>query len=194
METTTNKLRVILLAAITADGKMARNTSHLSDWTSPEDKRVFVAESKRAGVVILGNNTFKTLPRPLPGRLHIVLTTSTADKTDIPGVVEYTSNPPGAIVADLAARGYSSAVLAGGAQINTLFLAHNMVDEIWLTVEPIVFGTGVHVFEGAAFDQRLRLISLEQLNQNTFLAKYSTRVEEAAGTSNLTQPAPINHG
>lgn len=174
---TTGKLRIVLLAAVTVDGKMARNSAHLSDWTSPEDKKIFVAESRRARVLILGNSTYKTLSRPLPGRLHVVLTTNTVDKTGIPGVVEYTSASPGEIAASLFARGYSSAVLAGGAQINSLFLAHDMVDEIWLTVEPLVFGQGIHVFEGLDFDLRLRLISLEQINAGAYIAKYSTRPE-----------------
>nr|AIA13654.1 RibD C-terminal domain protein [uncultured bacterium] len=160
------------------DGKMARNTAHLSNWTSPEDKKIFVAESKRTGVLIVGNSTFKTLLKPLPGRLHIVMTRMTADKTNIPGVVEYTSASPAEIAAGLAARGYSSAVLAGGSQINSLFLAQGMVDEVWLTVEPLVFGTGVHVFEGMSFDLRLRLLSLEQINKDAFIAKYSTRPAE----------------
>nr|AIA12835.1 RibD C-terminal domain protein [uncultured bacterium] len=165
-------LHIVLLAAVTADGKMARNATQLSNWTSPEDKRIFVAESKRARVIILGNSTYKTLPRPLPGRLHIVLTTDTSDKTNIPGVVEYTSATPAEISADLLARGYSSAVLAGGAQINSLFLAAGRVDEIWLTFEPYLFGRGIHVFEGTDFDLRLYLISLDQINLDTFIARY----------------------
>lgn len=170
-----NRPQIILLAAVTVDGKMARDTTQLSNWTSPEDKKIFVAESKRAGVIILGNSTFRTLPRPLPGRLHIVLTRDLTGKTNIPGVVEYTNATPQQIGADLFARGYTSAVLAGGSQINALFLANDMVDELWLTFEPIIFGQGVHIFEGISFDLRLRLLSLQQINASAFLAKYSTR-------------------
>nr|AIA15400.1 RibD C-terminal domain protein [uncultured bacterium] len=56
------RLKIVLLAAVTADGKMARNSAQLSNWTSHEDKKIFVAESRRAGVIILGNSTYKTLP------------------------------------------------------------------------------------------------------------------------------------
>jgi dihydrofolate reductase len=168
-------MHIILIAAVSLDGKMARHAAHLSDWTSPEDKRLFREETRRAGVIILGHNTFKTLARPLPGRLHIVLTHTPGAQPNVPGVVEYTAAPPAAGVADLAERGYASAALVGGAQINALFLAADLVDELWLTVEPVIFGAGIGVFSGLVFDRRARLISLTPLNANTFVARYSLR-------------------
>ncbi len=173
-------MRVILLAVVSLDGKIARQAAHLSDWSSPEDKRVFRAATRRAGVMILGHSTYKTLGRPLPGRLHIVLTRTPAAQTDIPGRVEFTAAPPAAVLADLAGRGYTTAALVGGAQINALFLAADLVDELWLTVEPLIFGTGLPLFAGASFDRRAHLISLQPLNADTFLAKYSLRTADGA--------------
>lgn len=170
-------MKILLLAAVTLDGKIARNTHHFVDWSSREDKKLFFATSKRAGVIIVGNNTYKTLPGPLPGRLHIVLTTNLDDKENIPGSVEYTNSTPQEIVAGLEARGYTEAVLTGGAQINSLFLQHDLVDEIWLTIEPLIFGAGIDLFRGTEFDLRAKLIHVEKLNEEgTLHLRYSLRV------------------
>nr|AIA16162.1 RibD C-terminal domain protein [uncultured bacterium] len=167
-------MKIMLLAAVTLDGKIARNEHHFVDWSSREDKKMFFATSKQAGVIIVGHNTYKTLPAPLPGRLHVVLTTNTADKVAVPGQVEFTSDPPEKIVADLEARGYTEAVLTGGAQINALFLKAGLVDEVWLTVEPLIFGVGIDLFRGTPFDVRARLIHMEQLNDGgTLHLRYS---------------------
>jgi dihydrofolate reductase len=169
-------MKIILMAAVTLDGKIARNEAHFVDWSSREDKKLFFATSKRAGVIILGNNTYKTLPSPLPGRLHVVITSTTDDKVDTPGLVEYTSAPPEQIVAGLEARGYTEAVLTGGAQINSLFLRSDLVDEIWLTIEPLIFGIGIDLFRGAQFDLRAKLIHMEQMNEaGTVHLRYALR-------------------
>ncbi len=172
-------MKVILMAAVTIDGKIARDEAHFVNWSSHEDKKMFFSTSKRAGVIILGHNTYKTLPAPLPGRLHIVLTTDPSDKVSRPGEIEFTNQSPEDIINGLVARGYTEAVLTGGAQINALFLKSNMVDEIWLTVEPFIFGVGLDLFRGVQFDHRVRLLEVRQLNEGgSVLLRYG--VENAA--------------
>jgi dihydrofolate reductase len=79
-------------------------------------------------------------------------------------------------VADLEARGYTEAVLTGGAQINALFLKSGLVDEVWLTVEPLIFGAGIDLFRGIEFDERATLIHVERLNEGgTVHLRYSLR-------------------
>jgi len=169
-------MKIIILAVVTIDGKLARNSAHFSDWSSREDKRIFVAESRQAGMIIMGHNTYKTLPAPLPGRLHVVLTRDVGDKQDIPGVVEFTDQPPERIVADLEARGYTEAALGGGSQVNSLFLQSDLVDEIWLTIEPRIFGMGVDLLQGVVFDKQAKLVHMERLNEEGSVhLRYSLR-------------------
>lgn len=169
-------MKIILLAVVTIDGKLARNEHHFVDWSSPEDKKLFFSTTRKAGVLIVGHNTFRTFPSPLPGRLHIVLTRDTSDKSDIPGVVEYTDKAPQEIVGNLEARGYNEAVLAGGAAANALFLKAGLVDEIWLTIEPLIFGVGIDLLRREEFDLRAHLLSVEQLNEGgTVHLRYSLR-------------------
>ncbi len=170
-------MKTIVLAAVTIDGKLARNPSHFVDWTSHEDKKIFYQLTKRAGALIIGDNTYKTFPSPLPGRLHIVLTYITEGKENIPGVVEFTSRPPEEILADLEARGYEEVVIGGGSQTNALFLEHDLVDEIWLTIEPVLFGIGVELFHGGTTGRNAKLIHMEKLNEEGSVhLRYSLRV------------------
>nr|AIA15413.1 RibD C-terminal domain protein [uncultured bacterium] len=182
------------MAAMTLDGKIARDESHFVDWSSKEDKRLFYSTSKRARVLIMGNNTYKTLPAPLPNRLHIVLTTNTADKASKLGEVEFTSASPADIISDLEGRGYTEAVLTGGAQVNSLFLKAGMVSEIWVTVEPLIFGVGIDLFRGSPFDVRVTLTSVEKLNDGgSVLLKYSVGGgNEAVDASVAPHAAPTS--
>nr|AIA18575.1 RibD C-terminal domain protein [uncultured bacterium] len=145
-------MKITLVMVMTLDGKIARNEHHFVDWSSKEDKRIFFGLTKKAGVMIMGHNTFETFTPPLPGRLHVVVTSTTGDKTGIPGQVEYTSASPEEIVASLRERGYEEATLVGGAQINALFLKADLIDEISLTLEPLIFGSGLDLLSRCHFD------------------------------------------
>jgi dihydrofolate reductase len=156
--------------ATTADGKIAKSSDHFPNWTSREDKLHFQKISKEAGVVIMGDKTFATFPAPLKDRLNVVLTLDENPK-EIEGVKWMVNSEPEKVVKELEEMGYQTAVLGGGSFINGLFLKHGLVDEIYVTVEPKIFGDGLGLFKGD-FDVDLKLINVEKINENSVVLKY----------------------
>ncbi len=67
-------MKVILIMAMTLDGKIARHSLEPVDWTGKADKRKFVEITKQAGAVIMGSATFDTIGKVLKGRKNIVMT------------------------------------------------------------------------------------------------------------------------
>lgn len=158
--------------AITADGKIAKNSTHFANWTSGADKKMFVEKTKSAGVIIMGLTTYQTIGRPLPGRLNVVLTLEPGKEKNISDSLEYTSKSPKEILTDLQKRNFSEAIIGGGATINGLFLKENLIDEIWLTVEPKFFGEGIPLFHGVDVDINLELLETVPLDKNVIQLKY----------------------
>lgn len=165
-------MKVFLIAALTADGFIGRDASHLSNWTSPEDKKRFISLTKAAGVMIMGARTFATIGRALPGRRTIVYT-SHPDTITAEGV-ETTNEPPSALLARLKKEGVQGIAICGGASIYSLFMQANVVDELYLTIEPIVFGKGVPLF-GTHLERQLALVETSQPNDHTVFLHYRVR-------------------
>jgi dihydrofolate reductase len=162
-------MKVILMMAMTLDGKIAKTSDHFPDWTSKEDKKYFAKISKEAGVVMMGEKTFKTFPLPLSGRLNVVFTL----EKNPPQIesVKWVTGEPEKVIGELEDMGYKSAVLGGGANLNGLFLKKGLINEIIVTVEPKIFGEGLSLFSGD-FDVNLELIDIEKINDNSIVLKY----------------------
>ena len=130
---------------MSADGYIAKDAAHAAFWTSKEDKKRFVELTKRAGVVVMGLNTYNTLGRPLKERVNIVYSPEkVADVGD--HKVETTNKPPRELLADLAARGFKEVAICGGQQIYSMFMESGVVSKLYLTIEPIIFGNGMKLF------------------------------------------------
>ncbi len=165
-------MKIVLLMAITLDGKIAKHTSQLADWTSKADKKIFVAETKKSGVIVMGETTYNTIGRPLPGRLNLILSQEPEKRESIPGSLEFIKASPKDISSMLNKRGFETVILGGGATVNGSFLKENLIDEIWLTVEPKIFGEGLPLFNGADVNLCLELISMEKIDDNVLQVRY----------------------
>jgi len=164
-------MKVTLLMALTADGKIAKDDTHLTDWTESEDKKIFKTLTQNAGVVIMGSKTYDTLDRPLPGRKVIILTRKKGRVSPWDNV-RFTDLPPTELLASLEQEGYHHVVVSGGAIINALFAKDNLIDDIILTYSPHIFGTGVPLFSEAV-SMDLSLKEVRRAGKNLIYAHYA---------------------
>ena len=164
-------MKTRLVMVMTADGIIAKGSDHNPmGWTSKEDKELYKAVSKEAGVMIMGQSTYDTVGSPLPGRLNVVLTRE--EREDIPNLLEHKQGEIKEILNDLEKRDFKMALISGGTFVNSLFLQEGLIDEIQITIEPKLFGSGLRIFDKTDVDLNLELIELKELNDNTINLLY----------------------
>lgn len=162
-------MHVFIIAATTKDGFIAKTASQNSmEWTSGADKQFFIERTKKAGVVVMGRKTFETIGKPLKGRKTIVMSRSQYAIPD----VEVTNESPQELVERLTHEGYSELAVLGGAQIYEQFIASNLVSTVYITQEPITFGTGIPLLS-PEMQQKLSLVSSTNLEGDTVLLEYT---------------------
>ena len=159
-----------MVMAMTVDGIVARGDEKPPAWTSAEDKTHFHGKMMDADAIISGRKSFEG--RLVP-RDFYVLTRNRELIESSEAPVFYTDALPRELAALLEERGYQHPLLLGGPEINQMFWDARLVDELYLTVEPKLFGSGKHLASGKAMEQELVLESAKQLNsRGTLLLHY----------------------
>ena len=167
-------MTTFIIAALTADGFIAKNPGQSTlTWRSPGDRQFFIAKTKEARVAVMGINTAKTSKRPMPDRLNIIYANS---KEELPHWNEFsdweiTQKDPSALLQELSERGYDQVAICGGSTIYTMFMQAGVVDTLYLTVEPVLFGRGMTLFN-KEIDKKLVLRSVQKLGEQTILLEY----------------------
>ena len=172
-------MEIVAIAAMSIDGFITKNDEEGVAFTSAADKKFFREALMEFDCCIFGSKTFfasKTgiLNNLTKERLRIVLTRSPEQYTayQYPDMLEFTSHSPEDIVADLQKRKKIRCAVLGGGKVYTLFLAKNLLDELWLTVEPRIFGDGKK-FIAERIDITLLLKDMLKLSEHTILLKYT---------------------
>lgn len=160
-------MKTFIIAALTADGFIAKSADHKADWTSKADKKFFQAKTKEAGVVIMGSRTYETVGMPLKDRRNIVYTRNKKFEG-----VETTNEEPGTLLSRLEKEGVREVAVCGGASIYSLFMESGLVDKLFLTIEPISFGQGISLFD-KAMESKLELVDATKLEGGAVVLEYN---------------------
>lgn len=160
-------MKTFIIAALTADGFIAKDANHKADWTSKADKKFFQAKTKEAGVVVMGSRTYETVGMPLKDRRNIIYTRNKRFDG-----VETTSEEPAALIARLKKEGVKEVAICGGASIYSLFMESGLVDKLFLTVEPVSFGQGISLFDKSV-ESKLELVDATKLEDGAVVLEYN---------------------
>lgn len=164
-------MHVFLIAALSADGFLAKTTDQKSiTWRSKEDAKFFIQKTREAKAVVMGRTTFEPMFRPFPDRKTFVYTTR--ELTGFPPEqVESTQLPPTELVAKLEAEGYTQVAICGGSQVYTKWMQSGLIDTMYLTIESVLFGTGIRLFT-EEITTEIRLRERHILSDQTTVLEY----------------------
>ncbi len=171
-------MKVILAIAASLDGKSTKGYKPPKLWASKEDQLYFQSLIDKNNLIVMGKNTFavsKDSIKLTRGKLRIVMARNVAEFKDlaIPNQLEFSSEQPKQLVKRLTKLGYKQLLLVSGSKLNTAFLKDELISELWITLEPNIFGLGTGLVDSEKLDIKLRLLSSKKLNpQGTLLLKY----------------------
>jgi len=157
---------------VTVNGMIAKLDN--SDFSSELARKDFLKTIKKYRVNVIGRNTFNIASKsdyfPI-GKLNIVVTKHKINlKKEWKNVI-VTDRKPREIIKIIERNGYDKAMVAGG-KLATSFLKDDLVDEIYLNVEPIAFGKGIPIFANENFEKELELLQVKRFSKNEVRLHY----------------------
>lgn len=171
-------MKVNLAIVISLDGRTTRGDEPSQIWASPEDKQHLDGMIAGAGVIITGRKTYEII-RPYvklsPAIRRIILTRDPENyKNDVvPGQREFSNESPRDLISRLENEGYREVLLLSGEKLSTAFFDEQLISDIIVTVEPLIFGEGKGITLPIKQSINLFLIDIQKLNtKGTVLLRY----------------------
>lgn len=166
-------MKLIWSPAITLDGNIAKADGN-SDWPTETDGNQFHDLIRKCGCVVVGKKTFdqyKGEVFPVTSAITFVWTHN-PDSTEKTEGVEYVTGTPSDVLSYIESKGYKECVLAGGSTTNDAFLASNLVDEISVTIYPLLFGSGMRLLSGDNIDIELEFVDSTHIGEGVIRNTY----------------------
>lgn len=164
-------MKIINVMVTTINGRITHGSDpDIKKWTSEEDGQHYRQMLDAASLVVMGSTTYemaKAGMKHTDKKLRVILTHQPERyaNEEIPRQLEFSNKNPQELVSGLENKGYDEMLLVGGGEINRLFYGAGLVTDLYLTIEPKIFGTGKIVIGEGDFFVNAKLASLKQLNE-----------------------------
>lgn len=144
---------VILIAAVTQDGFIARHDNEITSWT----KDLWLFKKQTMGYpVIMGSNTWSCIKNELKNRKVIVV-----HRNDVAKHI-------------LSKISSNKCFIAGGGRTNTKFFKE--LTHLYLTPHPYLFGSGVRLFHNTKEELSLSQEKIITVDEKSGIYQYQYKV------------------
>ncbi len=170
------RLRCSAFLATSLDGFIAREDGRV-DWLGPFEKEEhgYQAFLDSVDVLVVGRNTYEVVlgmdDWPYAGKRCVVLSRRAAPSRH---GEEFLAGSPAEVAASLARTGARRAYVDGGAVVSS-FLAAGLLDDLTVSIVPVVLGRGIRLFQGDLDEIPLRLEGARSFPSGLVQATYRTR-------------------
>jgi len=148
---------------------------HLPEYVIKDEDYGYQEFYDSIDTTIMGNTTYKIIksfdvPFPYDDKKNYVFSRNTSLTSD--GKVDFIASDIAAFVKKLKFEKGKDIWLIGGGQINQILLNYNLIDEMIITVMPIMLGHGVKLFHGVVKEKKLNLIDSKHFQNGVLQLKY----------------------
>jgi dihydrofolate reductase len=141
--------KLILYSAASLDGYIA-GTNHEIDWLFADSDYGYASFYDSIDTTVSGYNTYKLSLTfdsfPYPDKNNFVFSRHHSHSENSP--VNFITGDPVEFVKKLKAKSGKDIWLVGGGQINTLMLNARLIDELIISIHPVILGKGIPLFAG----------------------------------------------
>lgn len=164
-------MKVVLYMAMTLNGYIAKENNE-TPW-SDEEWQSFSKFVKEVKNIIIGKNTYEIMKKDDELSKIGNPFTVVVSKEDFAHNSNFAiAKSPKEALKILKEKNFAKALVAGGGILNASFMKDKLIDEIYLDIEPIVFGKGIKLFADEEFDIKLHLLKIRKLTKNIIQLHY----------------------
>jgi len=166
-------MKVILYMTITVNGFIAKYDDS-ADFITPAESANYVTVVKAAGALIIGRRTYEILSTQpefqefLKAGVRIVAVSHKDFQVkDASHAVAHSPQEAVELLKDS-----NRIIVAGGSMMDAAFFEANLIDEIYLDIEPAILSEGIPLLNGGKVDKKLKFLGSKMFGEGEIQLHY----------------------
>jgi len=157
--------------AISANGFIAKEDDS-TNFISKAEWESYSMAVRQAGNVIMGHRTYEIITKQpefaeLKDVKVVIISRNKFRTLNKNHLVAHSTKEAISLLQE-----FREIIVAGGSQVDALFIKNKLVDEIYLDVEPIIIGKGIPLFALGDFELNLELLGTKLISKNEIQIHY----------------------
>ena len=166
-----------LFVAVSLDQFIARSDGRV-DWLFTDQDYGYQEFYQSIDTLLMGRKTYDQVltfgEYPYPEKKSYIFTRNPALKAKAP--IEFVSSDSSEFIKNLKQKSGKDIWLVGGGELTRYCFQHHLIDELILSIHPILLGEGIPLFSGLPQDIPLQFVAVKNFSTGLVQAHYQIQL------------------